>query len=348
MSIKRILFIGLGGAGQRQLRVLRSLLSDEVEYATFRACGKTPLLTPDFKVVENETIEDHYGLKEYRSLEEAFDAQPDIAVIANPTSLHVPTALAAASRGIDVFIEKPLGDSLVDLEKLEASCREHQSTCYVAYQRRFHPSYVTAKRLVQQGVLGEIVVASFETLSFVPQWHPYEDYRRLYAVRKDLGGGVLLTESHELDLCAQLFGLPQEVFCAGGALMCQELDVEDTVSLILSYRNRARPLTVRMFLSFMQPDTRRAWSITGTKGHLSWCEQENTLQHHDYESGKTNIFPGNILDRDRLFVDQAQFYLQWLAENSSTETGLEDGKASLLMAMAARRSIASGKPEAID
>lgn len=344
MPIKRILFIGLGGAGQRQLRVFKSLLGDEVEYAMFRARGQTPLLTPDFKVVEGVTIEDHYDLKVHRTFAEALNAQPDIAVIANPTSLHVPTALAAASRGINVFVEKPLGDSVADLEKLDISCREHESTCYVAYQRRFHPCYLTAKRVVQQGALGEIVDASFETVSFVPQWHPYEDYRRLYAVRKDLGGGVLLTESHELDFCAQLFGLPEKVFCAGGALMCRELDVEDTVSLLLSYGN----LTVRMFLSFMQPDTKRAWSITGTKGHLSWCEQENTLRHHHYESGETYVFPGDDLDRDRPFVDQARFYLEWLAQNNGTETGLEDGKASLLMAVAAKRSMASGKPETID
>lgn len=348
MRAKRILFVGLGGAGQRQLRIFKSLLGDEVEYSAFRASGKTPLLTPDFKVVEGVAIEDHFGLKIYSSLQEALDSGPEVVVIANPTALHVPTALEAVSRGIDVFMEKPLGNSLEDVDELEQQCREQRRTCYVAYQRRFHPCYVKAKELIQQGALGEIVSASFETMSFVPGWHPYEDYRDLYAVRGELGGGVLLTESHELDFCAQLFGLPQEVFCVGGALMCRTLDVEDTASLLFSYRSGERLLTVRMFLSFMQPHTGRSWSISGSKGHVSWSEDENTLHHHNYHNDETNIFSPTNFDRDSAFIDQAKFYFQWLCSAERAESGLEDGKKSLMMALAAKQSMTSGKPVSIN
>ena len=50
---------------------------------------------------------------------------------------------------------------------------------------------------------------------YLPGWHTYEDYRRMYASRADLGGGVVLSQIHELDYVYWLFGMPKRVFAWG-------------------------------------------------------------------------------------------------------------------------------------
>ena len=62
------------------------------------------------------------------------------------------------------------------------------------------------------GKLGEIHKANLFSGHFLPLWHPYADYRLEYYARKDLGGGVLRTLSHEIDLMHYLFGKVKELF----------------------------------------------------------------------------------------------------------------------------------------
>ena len=77
-----------------------------------------------------------------------------------------------------------------------------------------------------------------EVGEYLPGWHTYEDYRQMYASRADLGGGVILSQIHELDYLYWLFGLPKRVFALGGHLTRLEVDVEDIASILLECRSR--------------------------------------------------------------------------------------------------------------
>ena len=68
---KRILFIGLGGAGQRHLRLFKeALLGEDVEFIAYRSTRKTPLLNPDFSTNLEESIENFYKIKEQLKMQE--------------------------------------------------------------------------------------------------------------------------------------------------------------------------------------------------------------------------------------------------------------------------------------
>ena len=61
----------------------------------------------------------------------------------------------------------------------------------------------------------------------------------MYASRPDLGGGVILSQIHEMDLIYWLFGLPERVFALGGQLSRLEIEVEDTASTLLQCGQRS-------------------------------------------------------------------------------------------------------------
>ena len=82
---KRILFIGLGGAGQRHLRLFKENLSDETELIAYRSINKTPTLNPDFTANRDSTLEELYGVKIYNNFDDAMNSSPDLAVIATPS-----------------------------------------------------------------------------------------------------------------------------------------------------------------------------------------------------------------------------------------------------------------------
>ena len=84
---KCILFLGLGGAGQRHLRILKEALPS-TKMIGVRKTGKTPVLNSDFTVKEGASLELEYGITFFSSIDEAYIQEPDLVVIATPTFNH--------------------------------------------------------------------------------------------------------------------------------------------------------------------------------------------------------------------------------------------------------------------
>jgi len=107
MSFGKVLFVGLGGAGQRHLRILRQLLPEGTAFTAYRRTGRTPFLRPDFTVHEGNNLESAYNLKIFDSLESAFDDRPDLTVVSTPSSCHREPMMMAMEAGSGVLVEKP-------------------------------------------------------------------------------------------------------------------------------------------------------------------------------------------------------------------------------------------------
>ena len=338
--LKRILFIGLGGAGQRHLRLFKENLADEnVEFIAYRSINKTPLLNPDFSVNEEESLESVYGIKVYDDLDEALALKPDLAVISTPSSMHLKYAQLCAEKSIDVFVEKPLSNSTEGLQELKETVEKNKVAIQVGLQRRFHPHFSRANDIFKSGVIGKVLTVNFTVASYVPRWHPYEDYLELYACRKELGGGVLLTEIHEIDLAVWYFGIPNSVVCVGGTYSDVGMDVEDTVRLTLDYIK----FSVQINLTFWQKHHERFFSICGENGYLSWNQDDDTLTEEyfnkpDRDTIQKNPNPGN----DAMFDLQIKSIINNL-DFSVSGGNMNDSIVTLRIVEAAKRSMLEGK-----
>lgn len=336
-----MLFVGLGGAGQRHLRIFKQILPKDSIFASFRRTSRTPLLRPDFTVNESNTIEEEYGLHMYQDLESAFASGPDLTVISTPTSCHREPMMMAMEAGSGVFVEKPWAENLEGFEEFGNGMLAKGLPFHISFQRRYHPLLAQARHVVVSGALGKLLAAEFIVYSNVPSWHPYEDWRELYAVRADLGGGVLLTEIHEIDLANWFFGVPDAVFCAGGNRCLEPLDVEDTVQMTLLYPG----FSVQVTLCFMHQRPSRRIHIAGTDGDIEWSDRENCLRMVSF-SGEAEEFRKPGLTNDDMFIAQAESFLKgWSVEN--TKESIAAAGNSLAIVEAARRSLGSGQVERV-
>lgn len=336
MVLQNVLFVGLGGAGQRHLRIFKNLLPSSTQFSTFRTTNKTPLLNSDFSVNQEITLEERFTLHSFSSLEEAFDSKPDLVVISTPSSKHYEVAFQAAKKKIPIFLEKPFSHNLMGFDKFRKLILNNDLIFFMSFQRRFHPYMITIKELLEEGRLGKVISARFDVGSYVPEWHKYEDFRELYACKRALGGGVLLTEIHELDLCNWYFGVPDAVYCSGGNFSSVKLDVEDTAHLTLKYLD----FIVQVNLCFMQQHGYREFFIAGTKGYVNWNGEVNKLLFHEYDTDKIETISDPILSQDDQFVAQAKSFLNTTPSESVGE--LSKAQNSLLIVEAAKLSMESG------
>ena len=114
------------------------------------------------------------------------------------------------------MIEKPLADRLEGTDALATEARDQHRKVQIAYNLRFHPGLLKLRDLIQTGELGRVFWVRAEAGQYLPDWRPSQDYRQSYTARRDLGGGILLDGSHEIDYLMWLLGKPVDVFCRSG------------------------------------------------------------------------------------------------------------------------------------
>jgi predicted dehydrogenase len=193
----KILICGLGSIGKRHANNLINLKKKNLIF--FRERN----LNLNDKILKEK--------KSFNSLSKALNENPDIAFICNPTSKHIKTAIKCAEKGCDLFIEKPLSNNLKKLKILESIINKKKIKVMVGYNMRFHPLMIKIKKMLINKELGLVYNFQTEWSEYLPDWHPWENYKLTYTAQKKMGGGCNLTLSHELDSIYWLFGKIKKV-----------------------------------------------------------------------------------------------------------------------------------------
>jgi predicted dehydrogenase len=338
----RFLVVGLGGIGQRHVRNLRGLVGPAAEILAYRVRRDALTLTDSLGVEPGSSAEEKYGLRVFTQLDDALAEQPDAVLICNPSSLHLPVALKAARAGCALFIEKPLSHSVEGIDELIGLVETTHLVGLVGYQMRFHPCLLRARTLIEGGAIGRVVAVRVEVGEYLPGWHTYEDYRQMYASRGDLGGGVILSQIHELDYVYWLFGMPTRVFALGGHLTHLEIDVEDTASILLECFVGGRPIPVHVHQDYIQRPPSRTCEVIGDYGKILVDLREPTVTVYDGEGNikESSAYPD--LQRNQLFLDEMRHFLACVEGRETPRVSVRDGARSLEIALAAKQSIDTG------
>jgi len=337
----KVLVVGLGGIGQRHVRNLRTLLGADCEILAYRVRGLSRTITPQLGVDAGKCVETEYNLKIFSDLDAALAQLPEVAFVCNPTSLHASTAIACARAGCDLFIEKPLSHSLDGLEALIEACEVRKRIAMVGYQLRFHPCLKQLQAVLQNGDIGRVLAVRAQVCEYLPNWHPYEDYRQMYAARSDLGGGVVLSQIHEFDYLYSLFGLPKRVFAVGGHSSQLEIDVEDVASVLMESVVDGRVLPIHLHQDYLQCPPTRECEVIGEDGKVTanFAKLEVTLCSR---GGTSSVWTFPNFERNQLFIGELKYFLNCVTTRIRPMVDVQAGLQSLRMALAAKQSMACG------
>ena len=338
----KVLIAGLGSAGQRHARNLRAILGDEVDLLAYRVRGLSRVITPDMQS-EPVDIETRYGLTAFTNLGEALAAKPDAVFVTNPNSLHMEVALAAAKAGCHLFIEKPLSHDLEGVEELIDEIERRKLVCLVGYQWRFHPALALVQCRLKANAIGSLLAARLEFGEYLPGWHPYEDYRQMPVSRRDLGGGVILAQIHDLDYAYALFGLPHRISAMGGHLSRLDIDVEDVASILMECAAGDRVFPVHLHQDCVRRPPTRTCEVIGDDGTIRLDLMAQTVEISDGTGRlvESHSFDGH--ERNQLFLDELAHFLACLRGEGQPVVGVRDATMSLRMALAALESIETGR-----
>jgi len=177
-------------------------------------------------------------------LEEALSSRVvDAVFICTPHYLHAPIAEQAAAAGKHVIVEKPMGASLADAERIRSACAKAKVSLSVSYCMRYWEAVRQAKKLIEQGGLGKILGTEMVMLrdrseSYLGRNTWQEASPNWHGDKARSGGGMFFDNfSHYLDYFRYLTGLGVEWVFAKADMFLIPADVEDSLFAICGYEN---------------------------------------------------------------------------------------------------------------
>ena len=252
----KVLIAGTGSIGKRHIRNIQ-MLDKYVEFVFLRYGARQDALSTALNahVVSN--------ISEIESL------AVDWAVVATPSALHTQLIVDLIEMSVPMYIEKPVVtfEKDVALVRDVLGKRQYQQTTLVGCNLRFLPSLIKLKTMLDTGVIGDVVRATFQVGQWLPDWRPGQDYTQSYSAKPELGGGVIMDLIHEFDAARWLFGDFDSVHAFVSSCPTLNIQSEAVASIIMKGRNT--PL-VSINLDYVARNPIRCYEFIGNQGTIVW------------------------------------------------------------------------------
>ena len=230
----------------------------------------------------------------------------DLVVITAPNDAHYPIAKQCLENGLNVVVEKPMVTTSIEAQELIDIARERSLLLSVFHNRRWDGDFLTVKKLLDQGVIGDVCL--FE--SHFDRFRPV--VRQRWREQPGPGSGIWFDlGSHLVDQAVHLFGLPEAV-TARCLPLREGSETTDYFHVLLHYQN----LEVILHASCFSAAPNNRFRLEGTKG--SYIKYGLDPQESQLKNGMTPNDRGYGLEDPQ---DYGRLYSEFSTELIETEQG---------------------------
>lgn len=317
MPMMKVLVVGYGSIGRRHVRNLARLdcIEEIIIYTkikdNFIESGREKIRFIDASTISLSKACENFKVK--------------FAIIANQTYKHIDTAILLAEKGIDLFIEKPLFNNFEKADILEKNVKTMRIKIFLAYNLRFLPAIQYVKKQLSQKIIGDLYFARIEAGNYLPDWRANINYSESYSSKKELGGGVALDLSHEIDYMRYFFGEPLEWKTLKTKVSNLKIDSDDVFEGIYKYLNG---FICNIHLDYLQRKPMRQIRVVGSKGHII-CDLAQKWIEVDVGENKTRLTQENLFKTEDTYIDELQFFIKNMDLDKGSNTAIHDGIRSL-------------------
>lgn len=266
---------------------------------------------------------------EYYSLEDAKKFNPNIVFVTNPTSLHIETSLEFVNKVSGIFIEKPVSDSI---EKVHKLMDENQNTIiHVACPLRFHPALKFIKKNLKS--FSEILNINIVSGSYLPNWRPGQDYKKLYCSKKNMGGGVSLDLIHEIDYMRWIFGDIKEGYFGSSKISELDIETEDISYGIWKLKNNA---LCEIHLDYFRKIPERYLKIVAKESTI-FINLNNASIKIEYNTKIEKL--DFEFDRNAMYIDEIKYFMNCVNNEKKSFNNLSFALTTLKYALNMRNNV---------
>ncbi|OGN11002.1 MAG: hypothetical protein A3I26_00350 [Candidatus Yanofskybacteria bacterium RIFCSPLOWO2_02_FULL_43_10] len=288
----KLLVIGLGSMGKRRIR---NLIANGVK--------KDNIFGFNISKERCKTIGEEYGIKTSDDFKLAVKSfSPDVFMISTPPDTHDKYFLYAIKHKKHFFVEHPTTDKGYNklLTKTPKGIVGVPSNSW-----RFNPSVKKIKELLEKGTIGKILAFQYHMGQYLPDWHPWEDFRNVYFSKKETGACREMF-AFELGWLTFALNLSEVKNILGITKKLSDLDMsaDDFYSAVLNFKNK---VSATMVIDLLSRKPFRTLKIIGSKGVLEWEWLDYTIKIHKSRND-SQLIRLNKGRNEKLYVTTEDMY----------------------------------------
>ena len=194
--------------------------------------------------------------------------------------------------------------------------------------------------LLREDAIGRIISSRAQFGQYLPDWHPWEDYRRSYSAQKKLGGGVILDRIHEIDYMRWLFGDVSELTAMAGHISHLEIDTEDVAEIVLKFANGS---IGSVHLDYIRRTYDASLEIVGETGTIRWNYQDHFIEWYVATEKRWQSIKWENRDSNQMYVDEMKHFLKVINNQEESICPAREGINVLKIALAIKEAANSKK-----
>ncbi|MBT3334093.1 MAG: Gfo/Idh/MocA family oxidoreductase, partial [Rhodospirillaceae bacterium] len=238
----------------------------------------------------------------------------------------------AISAGCHVFVEKPLSHSTEGLEAILDRAKEQGLVVFAGLNQRFNPVIETAKSMISDGTLGQILWARLLCGSYLPDWRAGDDYRTGYAADTKTGG-VLFDVIHEFDIANFLLGSARTINACTRNTGLLEISAEDCADVVLEHDSGVRSV---LHLDYVTRPGRRRVEVAGSNGLLELDVAGRQLQFYD-KNGTVTHDRSWRSSADEDYLEEMKQFMRCITHGEAPRCDGREAMRILCQVLAARQ-----------
>ena len=333
MESVKIGIVGLGRLGKRHAMNLR-----------FKVPGAD--LTAACSIVAEELAwaEKELDITEtYKDYEEMLEkADLDAVFLVTSSSMHAGQSIKALEKGLHVFTEKPMGINLEECRKVENVVSRHGNLVFfVGFVRRFDPSYAYARKLIDEGAIGEPFLVRSQTVDL-------DEYAEFQVDFVPSSGGIFLDcNVHDIDLARWFLGSEvRTVYSKGGSYVHKvfnEVNDADNTVVLATFEDGKMAVISASRTAFHGHDTHT--EITGSRGILKigMTPAKNRVEVFDAHGARQECVKDFFERFQEGFLNEAQEFVDCIREGRKPIVSARDGMKATEVGFAMTDSFRQGR-----
>ena len=325
----RFLIVGLGSMGKRRVRNLRYLKVDDI--AGFDPRGD-----------RRDEAASKYGISTFENFDNALASfRPDALIISTPPDLHVRYAKLAISNNCHFFSEASVVDDEMD-ELINLARQRPELVAAPSCTMRFHPSIQAIKQIVHDGQFGKPLLLTYHSGLWLPDWHPWEDYRSFYVARRKTGACREIVP-FELSWLTWLLGPVEFVTGMRGKLSTLDADIDDAYQVLLQFRSG---LLGHLLVDVIARAPVRSFRLCSETATIEWDAMSKQVKLYTAQAREWQVIPepeqiqepGYVATGENLYIEEMRAFIASCEGKQKWGYSLEEDKSMLDLLSAIEQS----------
>lgn len=327
----RFLIAGLGSMGKRRIRNLH-------------AAGERDIVGFDVRQDRQAEAEEKYNIRTVSDFKDATPDSFDVLIISASPEAHGDYIRFALKHNKHFFVEHPVfDDGYDDIFRSRGSITVKVPSCTML----FYTPIIMMKKILDQGRIGKILAFQYHMGQYLPDWHPWEDYRKVYFSKKETGACREMFAFELIWLNWLMSSHVSDISGSAEKVSDLDMDADDLFTASAKYENGIRG---HITIDVISRKPFRTLRILGSKGVLDWERFDSEIRVYDAASNKTNIIPvpkghpeKGYVNEEEMYNEEIKTFIDSIRNNAEYPHTFEENHQLLKTLFALEKSSAIGE-----